>query len=281
MGRATRASLLASCRALQRSRSTKASATTSSSSTSSARPTCRPRSPPRCATVTIGVGRRRRPPRLAAPTITSATARMRVVNADGSVPEMCGNGLRCVALHRGARAGTRVARSSHRHRRGPPPLRGRRRTADAAIVTVDMGVVRVTGDLTIDARATATRLRHAGRRGQPARVLLGDLRAAPTSTRLGPRLAEAPGFPRGTNVEFARGRRARASSSWSGSAASGARSPAARARARPRRSRARKARRDARRAHRACACPAAPRRDDRAGRARHHARAGEACVSGV
>src|SRR5215472_8003831 len=26
-------------------------------------------------------------------------ARMRVVNADGSVPEMCGNGLRCVALH--------------------------------------------------------------------------------------------------------------------------------------------------------------------------------------
>jgi diaminopimelate epimerase len=24
---------------------------------------------------------------------------MRVVNADGSRPEMCGNGLRCVALH--------------------------------------------------------------------------------------------------------------------------------------------------------------------------------------
>src|SRR4051812_27413610 len=28
-----------------------------------------------------------------------AVARMRVLNADGSVPEMCGNGLRCVALH--------------------------------------------------------------------------------------------------------------------------------------------------------------------------------------
>src|SRR6476646_6395228 len=27
------------------------------------------------------------------------TLRMRVVNADGSRPEMCGNGLRCVALH--------------------------------------------------------------------------------------------------------------------------------------------------------------------------------------
>src|SRR5438309_11070936 len=36
-------------------------------------------------------------------------ARMKVLNADGSVPEMCGNGLRCVALHvaraRGVRRG--------------------------------------------------------------------------------------------------------------------------------------------------------------------------------
>src|SRR5215472_16175904 len=30
---------------------------------------------------------------------TKCAARMRVVNADGSIPEMCGNGLRCVALH--------------------------------------------------------------------------------------------------------------------------------------------------------------------------------------
>src|SRR5689334_15862287 len=29
----------------------------------------------------------------------AADARMRVVNADGSIPEMCGNGLRCLALH--------------------------------------------------------------------------------------------------------------------------------------------------------------------------------------
>src|ERR1700722_3477680 len=28
-----------------------------------------------------------------------ADARMRVLNADGSVPEMCGNGVRCLALH--------------------------------------------------------------------------------------------------------------------------------------------------------------------------------------
>ena len=33
---------------------------------------------------------------------------MRVINADGSRPEMCGNGLRCVALHL-VRSGARPA----------------------------------------------------------------------------------------------------------------------------------------------------------------------------
>jgi diaminopimelate epimerase len=37
---------------------------------------------------------------LVLPPVTSgARARMKVINADGSEPEMCGNGLRCVALH--------------------------------------------------------------------------------------------------------------------------------------------------------------------------------------
>ena len=37
---------------------------------------------------------------------------MRVINADGSIPEMCGNGVRCVALHvaRGARPARGVVR---------------------------------------------------------------------------------------------------------------------------------------------------------------------------
>lgn len=33
---------------------------------------------------------------------------MHVINSDGSVPEMCGNGIRCVALHLARRAGERV-----------------------------------------------------------------------------------------------------------------------------------------------------------------------------
>lgn len=36
---------------------------------------------------------------LVAPGAPGEAAKMKVVNADGSVPEMCGNGLRCVALH--------------------------------------------------------------------------------------------------------------------------------------------------------------------------------------
>ncbi len=38
-------------------------------------------------------------------TTSKARARMVVINADGSTPEMCGNGLRCVALHLCRRAG--------------------------------------------------------------------------------------------------------------------------------------------------------------------------------
>lgn len=43
------------------------------------------------------------------PVSTEARARMRVINADGSEPEMCGNGLRCVALHLARRAGENKA----------------------------------------------------------------------------------------------------------------------------------------------------------------------------
>src|SRR5579863_1249503 len=46
------------------------------------------------------------------PASPGAAGRMRVINADGSVPEMCGNGVRCVALHlaraRGMLEGTLV-----------------------------------------------------------------------------------------------------------------------------------------------------------------------------
>src|SRR5262245_57063773 len=44
-------------------------------------------------------------------TETAGRPKMRVINADGSIPEMCGNGIRCVALHlaRTGRLGAREA----------------------------------------------------------------------------------------------------------------------------------------------------------------------------
>ena len=128
---------------------------------------------------------------------------MRVINADGSVPEMCGNGVRCVALH--------VARA-----RGPRSSGTLRVETDAAacaclvedmrgegIVTVDMGVVRLLGDRALDVDGQARRLsrwptRATRTRSSSARFARGDV------DHLGPRLATHPDFPRGTNVEFAR-----------------------------------------------------------------------------
>lgn len=134
------------------------------------------------------------------PRAPGAAARMRVINADGSVPEMCGNGLRCAALH--------VARSRNL-RRGELIFdtdAGARPCAieDAdgqGLVTVDMGVVRTTGEVTleVDGEAWALSLADAG---NPHAV---TTRAADRATidRVGPRLATHSHFPAGTNVEFA------------------------------------------------------------------------------
>ena len=65
-------------------------------------------------------------------------ARMRVINADGSVPEMCGNGLRCVAVHVARARGLQQARLAIETDAGL-----RSCEVDDALVSVDMGAVRV------------------------------------------------------------------------------------------------------------------------------------------
>jgi diaminopimelate epimerase len=132
-------------------------------------------------------------------------ARMRVINADGSVPEMCGNGVRCVALHLLRTRGGDLEASSR-----VVPIdtdAGPRRcevddTGGEGLVTVDMGTVRVAGDAGIDLdgqRVTFT----VADAGNPHAVLLGTF-ARGDVERLGPRIATHASFPRGTNVEFAR-----------------------------------------------------------------------------
>lgn len=135
------------------------------------------------------------------PRAAGAEVRMRVVNADGSVPEMCGNGIRCVALrHTRARGLTRAV----------VPVdtdAGVRACAvddegGAGRVSVDMGIVRVLGEraVVVDGRSVPLLVADAG---NPHAILFGDF-DRPTIDHLGPRIATSEAFPRGTNVEFAR-----------------------------------------------------------------------------
>jgi diaminopimelate epimerase len=72
---------------------------------------------------------------------------MIVLNADGSRPEMCGNGLRCVALHLARRDGLSQADLGIDTDAGPKHARVSRSAAgDDAEVTVGMGRGRLLGE---------------------------------------------------------------------------------------------------------------------------------------
>ncbi|HEY3816729.1 MAG TPA: diaminopimelate epimerase [Polyangiaceae bacterium] len=129
--------------------------------------------------------------------VPGCDARIRVINADGSVPEMCGNGVRCVALHvaaaRGRTAGTVRLETDAGERACVLDGDG--------MVTVDMGIVRVLGQraVDVDGRSIVLSLADAG---NPHAVLFGAF-ARGDVEHLGPRIATHAAFPRGTNVEFA------------------------------------------------------------------------------
>lgn len=138
------------------------------------------------------------------PSSAGADARMKVLNADGSVPEMCGNGLRCAVLYlarnRKQRSGAVTFDTGAGVRSCVVDDEGGR-----GLVTVDMGVVRVTGTAAIDlgegGAHDAWELTLADA-GNPHAI---TTRPASRSVidAVGPRLATHPRFPAGTNVEFA------------------------------------------------------------------------------
>lgn len=134
------------------------------------------------------------------PRSPGAAARMRVVNADGSVPEMCGNGLRCAALHVARARALEHGELIFDTDAGPKPC-----TIDdggaMGLVTVDMGVVRVGGAATLELEGVRWELALADA-GNPHAVTVqaADRR---TIDAVGPRIATDPRFPAGTNVEFA------------------------------------------------------------------------------
>lgn len=123
---------------------------------------------------------------------------MVVHNADGSLAEMCGNGLRCVARfahdHLGAGAAFVVETGA-----GPRAVR-----VGPEDVRVEMGAAHDGGDVVVDIDGRPVTGR-AVRTGNPHLVLYGEWDAG-AAERLGPRLERHPAFPDGVNVSFARRR---------------------------------------------------------------------------
>src|SRR5580704_18002663 len=83
------------------------------------------------------------------PRADGATARMRVIKPDGSIAEMCGNGLRCAVLHLARARGTDRAEIAIETDSGVRAC-AIERSGDEAVVLCDMGVVRVEGDVVVD-----------------------------------------------------------------------------------------------------------------------------------
>jgi len=133
------------------------------------------------------------------PKTAGAHGRMRVLNADGSVPEMCGNGLRCAVLH--------VAREKKLDTIAFDTDAGLKecRVADAngeGIVTVDMGVVRFTGDVEVEVDGDSWELALADA-GNP-HAITTVVTSPAAMDKVGPKIEKHAKFPAGTNVEFAK-----------------------------------------------------------------------------
>jgi diaminopimelate epimerase len=138
------------------------------------------------------------------PTTSGAQARMKVLNADGSVPEMCGNGLRCAVLHLARSRKQEAGEVIFDTGAGLRPC-----TIDdhlgRGLVTVDMGVVAVTGSVSLDvgaAGATDEWELTLADAGNPHAITTRPASRAVIDV-VGPRIATHSRFPAGTNVEFA------------------------------------------------------------------------------
>ena len=137
-----------------------------------------------------------------------AAVRMVVHNADGSVAEMCGNGLRCVVKHLLDREPGRDALEVETGA-GVLPARVRRERGEVVEVEVELGPARLQaphlppgpggGPFVAAPVAGVGWPGTAVSMGNPHLVLLG---APPEVVRAhGPRLEHLPGFPERTNVE--------------------------------------------------------------------------------
>jgi len=127
---------------------------------------------------------------------SKAPWRMTVHNADGSVPEMCGNGLRCVVRYLRDRHPELPDAFAVETGAGPLPVR-----LGSQGITVQMGPIDDHGprDVVIDGHTLTGRFVSLG---NPHFVMFGvwpDARFA----ALGPKLVHHATFPAGANISFA------------------------------------------------------------------------------
>jgi len=132
-----------------------------------------------------------------APRSARASASMTILNADGSRPEMCGNGIRCVAVYLARKEGRVSAELTIDTDAGPLTCK-----VDKDDVEVEMGQLVDQGPVEVAV---------AGRMHRFTRVSAGNPHAitfepyTPNEIDIvGPAVARAAVFPEGTNVEFAR-----------------------------------------------------------------------------
>jgi diaminopimelate epimerase len=122
--------------------------------------------------------------------------RMLVQNADGSVPEMCGNGARCAALWIATEGCTRAAtaRVDLLTDAGPRPCSVEASEPRRGLVEVEMGVARVEPAKRLSGwEAIPVSM------GNPHRVIFVDGGAAGLAAKAGPELCRAES----ANIEFA------------------------------------------------------------------------------
>lgn len=127
-------------------------------------------------------------------TAAGCDAQMVVLNADGTRPEMCGNGLRCVALYLSMRTG--------RDELWVQTDAGLKHcVVDGDAVTVALGAVTVVGEVALGPDAFGARW-YGVDAGNPHVV---SFEIGPEEVhRVGPMLTNHRLFPAGTNVECAR-----------------------------------------------------------------------------
>jgi diaminopimelate epimerase len=131
--------------------------------------------------------------------VPEAAKRMLILNADGSIPEMCGNGIRCVAL-----ALTQDSQcSSEITIETDAGLRhcAVEKAETSALVTVDMGDVRMVPERTLVVEGETLSITEATA-GNPHAILWGTFTRERMAS-LGRAICTHAAYPEGTNVEFA------------------------------------------------------------------------------